>query len=114
LKASGAGEHTVEGAVGILWMVIDEAKSYMDDPLMTSEERRHWAKILTDTVGVLNKLLANMGEKQFEDEDLASLLTKIPRPLQKKIARRALMWRRMSSQIDYSATLVLRRRFPKD
>jgi len=57
---------SVEEAVGVLWMVVDEAKSSMNDPLMTSEERRHWAKILTDTVGVLNKLLANMGEKQFE------------------------------------------------
>jgi hypothetical protein len=62
--------------VGVLWMVIDEAKSSMYDPLTTSEERRNWAKVLTDTVGVLNKTLANLGEKSLEDEDLGSLLAR--------------------------------------
>lgn len=33
-------KRSVEEAVGVLWMVIDEAKSYMADPLTTSEERR--------------------------------------------------------------------------
>jgi hypothetical protein len=96
--------------VGVLWMVIDEAKSSMYDPLTTSEERRNWAKVLTDTVGVLNKTLANLGEKSLEDEDLGSLLARIPRPMQAKIARRALMCRRMSSEIGCSATWVLRHR----
>ena len=99
--------------VGVLWMVVDEAKSSMYDPLTSSEERRHWAKVLTDAVGVLNKTLANMGEKPLEDEDLASLLARIPRPMQAKIARRALMCRRMSSEIGCSATWVLRRHFLK-
>jgi len=95
--------------VGVLWMVIDEAKSSMYDPLTTSEERRNWAKVLTDTVGVLNKTLANMDEKSVEDEDLASLLARIPRSMQKRIARRALICRRMSFEIGCSATWVLRR-----
>jgi hypothetical protein len=42
----------VEEAAGFLWMVIDEAGSYMAYPLMSSEERRHLAKVLTDTIGV--------------------------------------------------------------
>jgi hypothetical protein len=97
--------------VGVLWMVIEEAKSSMYDPLTTSEERRNWAKVLTDTVGVLNKTLANLGEKSLEDEDLGSLLARIPRPMQAKIARRALMCRRMSFETGCSATWVLRRHF---
>jgi hypothetical protein len=95
-------------AVGVLWMVIDEAKSSMHDPLTTSEEKRHWAKVLTDTVGVLNKAYENLGEKSLEDEDLGSLLARIPRPMQAKIARRALICRRISSEIGCSATWVLR------
>ena len=103
-------EHTVEEAVQILWAIIDEAKLYMADPLLAPEEKRRWAKTLADTIGVLNKLLLGQGEKQLEDEDLASLLIKVPRTLQTKVAKRALMWRRTSSQIDYSSTWVLRRR----
>ena len=38
-------ERSAEEMVGVLWMVIDEAKSSMYDPLTSSEERRHWAKV---------------------------------------------------------------------
>jgi len=71
------GERTVEEAVQILWKIIDEAKTYMQDPMLTSEEKRRWAKTLADTIGVLNKLLASQGEKQLEDEDPGTLLAKI-------------------------------------
>ena len=87
---------TVEGAIQILWKVIDEAKMYMEDPLLTPEEKRRWAKTLADTIGVLNKLLASQGEKQLEDEDLGSLLTKVPRGLRTRVIERARTWRRKS------------------
>jgi len=103
-------KRTVEEAVRILWGIIDEANSYMSDPLLLPEEKRRWAKILADTIGVLNKLLAGQGEKQLEDEDLASLLTRVPRRLQTKVAKRAMMWKKASFQIDYSRTCTLRRR----
>ena len=106
----GRRKRTVDEAVGILWGIIDEAKFYMSDPVVLPEEKRRWAKTLADTIGVLNKLLAGQGEKQLEDEDLASLLTKVPRMLQVKVARRARMWRRTSFQIDCSTTWVLRHR----
>jgi hypothetical protein len=86
-------ERSPREAVGVLWLVIDEAQSSMHDPLTTSEEKRHWAKVLTDTVGVLNKAYENLGEKSLEDEDLGSLLGRIPRPMQVKIARRAITLR---------------------
>jgi len=107
-------ERSPREAVGFLWLVIDEAKSSMDDPLTTSEERRNWAKVMTDTVGVLNKAYANLGEKPVGDEDLGSLLAKIPRPMQAKIARRAFYWKKVSSEIDCSATWVLRRHSLRD
>jgi len=66
--------HTVEEATEILWRIIDEAKTYMQDPMLTSEEKRRWAKTLADTIGVLNKLLASQGKKQLEDEDFALAL----------------------------------------
>jgi len=97
LKASGAGEHTVGEAVQILWGIVDEARMYMADSLLTSEEKRRWAKTLADTIGVLNKLLASQGETQLEDEDLGSLLMRVPRKLKRTVMRRACAWRRKSS-----------------
>jgi len=70
---------------------------YMEDPVLTPEEKRRWAKTLADTIGVLNKLLASQGEKQLEDEDLGSLLVRLPRRLQLTVMKRARIWRRKSS-----------------
>lgn len=92
----GSGR-TVEEAVQILWKVVDEAKSYMEDPMLISEEKRRWAKTLADTIGVLNKLLASQGEKQLEDEDLGTLLAKIPKTLRRTVMRRVHVWRKKNS-----------------
>jgi len=95
-KVGFIGGRTVDEAIQILWKVIDEAKMYMEDPLLTPEEKRRWAKTLADTIGVLNKLLASQGEKQLEDEDLGSLLTRVPRGLRTRVIERARTWRRKS------------------
>ena len=87
---------TVEEAIQILWKVIDEAKMYLEDPLLTPEEKRRWAKTLADTIGVLNKLRANQGEKQLEDEDLGSLLIKVPRTFRRTIMMRTHRWRKQN------------------
>jgi len=92
------GGRTIEEATQILWKIIDEAKAYMQDPMLTSEEKRRWAKTLADTIGVLNKLLASQGEKQLEDEDLGTLLAKIPKILRRTVMRRVHVWRRKNSK----------------
>ena len=89
--------HTVEDAVRILWRIIDEAYAFMQDPMLTVEEKRRWAKTLADTIGVLNKLLASRGEKQLEDEDLGTLLAKVPRTFRLTVMRRVHGWRRTNS-----------------
>jgi hypothetical protein len=48
-QVTPASGRTVEGAIKILWKVIDEAKMYMEDPLLTPEEKRRWAKTMADT-----------------------------------------------------------------
>jgi hypothetical protein len=92
--ATRAGERTAEESAQILWMVIDEARAYLKDPLLTPEEKRRWAKTLADTVGVLRKLVDSQGEKQLDDEDLGTLLSKVPRTFRLKVMRRARVWRR--------------------
>lgn len=89
-------QRTVGEAVQILWKVIDEAKMYLEDSKLTPEEKRRWAKTLADTIGVLNKLLANQGEKPLQNEDLGTLLTKVPRTFHLTVKRRVNMWRKRS------------------
>jgi len=90
---------TVDEAIQILWKVIDEAKTYLADEMTSSEEKRRWAKVLCDTIGVLNKLLASKGEKTLEDEDLGSLLLKVPERFRRTVLRGVKGWRRKSLSI---------------
>jgi len=89
-------ERTVDEAIQILWKVIEEAKMSLVDERSTSEDKRQWAKVLCDTVGVLNKLLMSKGEKPLEDEDLGALLQKVPRRLRLTILKGVKKWRRTS------------------
>lgn len=88
---------TVEEAAQILWAIIDEAKANMEDPKLTNEEKRRWAKTLADAIGVLNKLLASRGESQVEDEDLGTLLSEVPQTFRLILLRRVRVWRRRAS-----------------
>jgi len=87
-------ERTVDEAIQILWKVIEEAKMYLADERSTSEDKRRWAKVLCDTISVLNKLLTSKGEKPLEDEDLGTLLQKVPRRLQLTIIKGVKKWRK--------------------
>lgn len=91
------GGRTLDEATKILWGIIDEAKAYMEDPKLTSEEKRRWAKTLADTIGVLNKLLASQGERQLEDEDLGTFLCKVPKTFRRMAIRRTHVWRKRNS-----------------
>jgi len=87
-------ERTVDEAIQILWKVIEEAKIYLTDEKSTSEDKRRWAKVLCDTISVLNKLLSSQGEKPLEDEDLGTLLQTVPRRLQLTILKGVKKWRK--------------------
>jgi hypothetical protein len=87
-------ERTVDEAVQILWKVIEEAKMFLADERSTPEEKRRWSKVLCDTIAVLNKVLASKGEKPLEDEDLGTLLQKVPRRLQLTILKGVKKWRK--------------------
>jgi len=89
-------ERTVDEAIQILWKVIEEAKMTLVDEKSTSEDKRQWAKVLCDTVSVLNKLLSSKGEKPLEDEDLGALLQKVPRRLRLTILKGVKKWRKMN------------------
>ena len=51
-------ERGIDDAIRILWMVIDEAKMYLEDEMTTSEEKRRWAKNLCDSNRHLKQTLS--------------------------------------------------------
>jgi len=87
-------ERTVDEAIQILWKVIEEAKMYLVDARSTSEDKRRWAKVLCDTISVLNKLLTSKGEKPITDEALGAVLQKAPRRLRLSILKGVKKWRK--------------------
>jgi hypothetical protein len=94
LNNATKSERTVDEAIQILWRVIEEAKMGLVDERSTSEDKRQWAKVLCDTVGVLNKLLQSKGEKPLEDEDLGAVLQKVPRRFRVTILKGVRKWRK--------------------
>ena len=94
LNNATKSERTVDEAIQILWKVIEEAKMGLVDERSTSEDKRQWAKVLCDTVGVLNKLLQSKGEKPLEDEDLGAVLQKVPRRFRVTILKGVKKWRK--------------------
>ena len=94
LGDASKSERTVDEAIQILWRVIEEAKMGLVDERSTSEDKRQWAKVLCDTVGVLNKLLQSKGEKPLEDEDLGVVLQKVPRRFRVTILKGVKKWRK--------------------
>jgi len=89
-------KRTVEEMIQLLWMAVDEANTQMRDEMTTPEEKRLWAKNMCDTIGVLNKLMASRRQTKMEDDDLGSLLLKVPRRFKRDIVRRVRKWRRPS------------------
>jgi len=79
-----AKERAVDEAIAALWQVIDEAKSFLNDPHSTPNDKKTWAKILGDTIAILNKVSESQkkGEK-IEEDDLATLLAKVPESYRK-------------------------------
>jgi hypothetical protein len=52
-------------------------------------------------IGVYNKLLSSLGEEQLEDDDLGTLLTRVPVKERRIVLRRVRMWRKRSLFANY-------------
>lgn len=85
-------ERTLDELIQIQGEVIDEGMKYLKDDRITLEEKRRWAKVVGDNIAVLNKLLSAKGEKPLDDEDLGSLLLKVPKKVVKRIKARMAKW----------------------
>lgn len=81
--------------IQIEWDMIEELKTLLVKSKFTRDKVRI-SNSLAYHVNCLNKLLAQKGESPLEDENLGSLLTKIPKKWQFLVLRDIKRWRRKS------------------
>lgn len=84
VKERGINELIVE-----TWALIDQAKKRLSDPELSENDKIRWAGVLASAIGTLNRLLWKAGAGRVDEEDLASILSKVPekyaRMVKKKI-----------------------------
>jgi len=72
-------KHELVELIARTWSLVD----YIDDRLKSStlneNDKIRWAGVLASTIGTLNKLFYKAGIGKFDKDDMAILLSKIPK-----------------------------------
>ena len=68
----------VNEIIGEMWALIDLAKRSLSDPKLNENEKIRWARVLANAIKNLHELLRKAGAGGVDEEDLASILSKIP------------------------------------
>lgn len=82
-------ERGVDAAIRETWALIDKAKARLNAASVSEREKISWAGVLANTIGTLNRLLDKTEKGKIGEEDLASILSKVPEKYV-KIVRRGL------------------------
>ena len=61
------------------WRMIDLAEERLNSPDLSESEKIRWAGIHTSLIGTISKLMEKAGVGSLEREDLATLLSRIPK-----------------------------------
>lgn len=84
----GVDERGVQDLINETWILIDQAKERLKDPELAENDKIRWAGVLANAIGTLNKLLWKAGAGRLEEEDLASILSKVPEKYAKMVRKR--------------------------
>jgi len=81
-------KHELAELIARTWSLIN----YIDDRLKSStlneNDRIRWAGVLASTIGTLNKLFYKAGIGKLDKDDMAILLSKIPKKYSQIVRRR--------------------------
>ena len=77
-----SGERDVSELIIKTWQLVDFCEWRLNDPEVEESEKIKWAGVLATAIGTLNKLLWKAGLGRMDKEDLAMLLSKIPKKYQ--------------------------------
>lgn len=65
------------------WRLIDYINERLANPELSENEKIRWAGVLASAIGTLNKLFYKAGVGKLSEDDLAMLLSKIPKKFRK-------------------------------
>ena len=82
-------ERGVHELITETWRLIDQAKERLADPNLSENDKIRWAGVLANLIGTLNRLLWKAGMGKVDEEDLASILSKIPEKYVKIVKKMA-------------------------
>jgi len=81
------------------WALINRAKGSLSDPKLGEGEKIRWAGALANAIGTLNRLLLKDGAGGVNEEDLASILSKIPKKYVKIVNKKVKIWRGLKTHL---------------
>ena len=91
-----AQERPLEKLIQIEWDIINDLKRMLVDPSLSTHDKVRVSNSVAYHVACLNKLLERKGENPLGDEDLGSLLTKVPKKWRSMVLRDFKIWKRKS------------------
>jgi len=70
------------------WRLIDYISERLDDPAIDEKDKIRWAGVLASAIGTLNKLFYKAGIGKLSKDDMAILLSKIPKKFSEIVRRK--------------------------
>jgi len=70
------------------WRLIDYISERLDDPAIDEKDKVRWAGVLATAIGTLNKLFYKAGIGKLSKDDMAILLSKIPKKFSEIVRRK--------------------------
>jgi len=70
------------------WRLIDYISERLDDPAIDEKDKVRWAGVLASAIGTLNKLFYKAGIGKLSEDDMAILLSKIPKKFSEIVKRK--------------------------
>lgn len=84
----GVEERGVKELINETWALIDKTKGRLQDTALGENDKIRWAGVLANAIGTLNKLLWKAGAGRLDEEDLATILSKVPDKYAKMVRKR--------------------------
>ena len=89
-------EKSLDKLIQVEWDTINELKQMLTDSSLSTYDKVRISNSLAFHAVALNKLLQNKGEKPLEDENLGSMLAKLPKKWRLTVLRDFQKWKRKS------------------
>ena len=80
-------KHELAELITKTWSLIDYIEKRLKASTLENDKIR-WAGVLASTIGTLNKLFYKAGIGKFDKDDMAILLSKIPKKFRQIVRRR--------------------------